>query len=82
MTVQALVKTALRSVDRGPKGAVLGVAEGHIDRSSVTVTLTEGEIHIGWSDRNGPTFVLELRPLVKAALDEIETLLGIKKDAR
>jgi hypothetical protein len=77
-----LVKAPLLSVTRRPNGMVLGTAEGRIDRAPLTITLTEGEIHIGWVDRDGPAFVIELHPLVKAAVTEIETLLGIKKDAR
>jgi hypothetical protein len=79
VTVLALIKTPLRSVDRKPKGAVLGLAEGHINSAPLLVTLTEGEIHIGFSDRNGPAFVLELNHLVKAAMDEIEIQLGLQK---
>lgn len=63
-------------------GAVLGIAEAKIDHIPLLVTLTVGEIHIGWADRDGPAFVLELNPLVKAAIDEIETLLGTSKGIR
>ncbi|MGV8953805.1 MAG: hypothetical protein ACOH2M_22085 [Cypionkella sp.] len=81
MSVAALVTAPLLSVARGPNGVVLGTAEGRIARAPLAVTLTEGEIHIGWVDRDGPAFVIELHPLLKAAVTEIETLLGIKKDA-
>lgn len=82
MTAIALIKTPLRSVDRRPKGEVLGMAEGNIDGIPLTVTLTAGEIHIGWADRNGPAFVIDLNPLVATAVDEIEALLGMTKGAR
>ena len=80
MAVEAMVKAPLRSVSRGPSGAVLGEAEGHINGSPLIITLTVSEIHIGWADRNGPAFVIELNPLVKAAVNEIEALLGIQKE--
>lgn len=79
MTVVALIKTPMLVVDRAPKGAVLGEAEGNIDAVPLLVTLTVGEIHISWPDRKGPTFVIELNKLVQAAVDEIETLLGQRK---
>lgn len=79
MSVVALLKTPLRSEDRRPKGAVLGEAEGNINGVPLAVTLTAGEIHIGWIDRNGPSFVIELNQLVKAAVDEIELLIGQRK---
>ena len=79
MAVVALVKTPLLLVDRAAKGAVLGEAEGHIDRVPLRVTLTVGEIHISWTDRKGPTFVIELNQLVQAAVDEIENLIGQRK---
>ncbi|OYU38630.1 MAG: hypothetical protein CFE33_15175 [Pseudorhodobacter sp. PARRP1] len=66
-------------VDRAAKGAVLGEAEGHIDGVPLRVTLTVGEVHISWTDRKGPTFVIELNQLVKAAVEEIETLIGQRK---
>ena len=80
MTVVALVRTPLRSVDRRAKGNVLGEAAGNIGGIPLAITLTESEIHIDWADRSGPRFVIELNPLVKAAVDEIEILVGQRKD--
>lgn len=82
MTVVALVKSPLMSVPRGPKGAVLGLADGHVDDVPLVVTLTEGEIHIAFADRNGPTFAIDLNRLVDAAVTEIETLLGLQQKGR
>lgn len=82
MTAVSLLKTPLLSVDRGPRGAVHASAPGNIGGVPLTATLTEGEIHIGWVDRNGPAFVIELNPLVKAAIDEIEALIGQRKEGR
>ena len=80
MTAVAFIKVPLLSVDRRPKGSTHATAAGKIDGIPVLVTLTEGEIHIGWTDRKGPSFVIELNPLVKAATDEIETQLGMRKE--
>jgi hypothetical protein len=79
MTAVAQIKLPLVSVDRAPLGTVLGGTEGHINRIPVTVTMTDMEIHIGWADRNGPAFVIELNPLIKSAANEIEALLGMKR---
>jgi hypothetical protein len=81
MTVVALIKSPLRSVDRRAKGEVLGTAEGNIDGIRLMVTMTSDELHIGWVDRMGPAFVIELKPLIKAAVDEMEQLLGMDKGA-
>lgn len=82
MAVEALIKTHLRPVDRGPVGVELGLAEGNINEAPILVTLTVGEIHIGWVDRSGPAFVIDLNVLVKTAITEIEAMLGIKKELR
>ena len=82
MTAVSLLKVPLLSVDRGPKGAAHADAPGNIGGAGLVVTLTEGEIHIGWLERNGPAFVIELNPLVKAAVDEIEILIGQRKEGR
>ena len=82
MTAVSLIKAPLLSVERGPKGGVHATAPGTINGARLVVTLTEGEIHIGWLDRNGPAFVIELNPLVKAAVDEIEILIGQRKEGR
>jgi len=54
-------------------------ATTNINGMPLTVTLTEGEIHIAFADRTGPAFALDLNALVKAAVAEIETLLGLKQ---
>lgn len=79
MTVEALLRAPLHSVDRDPRGKVLGVSKGQINDAQMRVTLTETELHIAWADRDGPAFSIPLNPLIKAAFNEIETLLGIKK---
>lgn len=79
MTVEALLKAPLHSVDRGPRGMVLAVTEGRIDTARLNVTVTEFELHFAWADRNGPAFSIPLNALVKEAFNEIETLLGIQK---
>lgn len=79
MTVVALAKAPLCTIKRGPKGDVLGQAEGNINGMPLTVTLTVGEIHIAFADRTGPVFALDLNAIVKAAVAEIETLLGMKQ---
>ncbi len=80
MNTVAQLKTPLRSVDRGPKGTQLGGAKANMNGVALGVTLTEGEIHIGWVDRKGPTFVIELNEVVQAAVTEIEILLGQRKE--
>lgn len=79
MTVVALAKAPLCTIERGPKGETLGQAEGNINGMPLTVTLTEGEIHIAFADRTGPVFALDLNAIVKAAVAEIETLLGLQQ---
>lgn len=79
MTAVALIKAPMLSVVRPKFGAALAEAEGNINGIPLLVTITEHEIFIAWADRTGPSFVIELRPLVQAAVDEIETLLGMGK---
>ncbi len=79
MTIVALVKTPLRSLDRAPTGTRLGETKGTINGIPFKVTLTICEIHIAWADRKGPSFVLEIDQLIKSAVNEIETLLGIEQ---
>lgn len=80
MTPVGWAKTPLFSVFRGPKGNPFGVADGKIDKAPLLVTLTDAEIHIGWSDRDGPAFVIDLNQLVKSAVNEMEVLLGQRKE--
>lgn len=80
MTTVALVKSPLQSVARGPIGPVLGATEGHINHIPLTVTLTDTELHIAWADRHGPAFAIQINPLIKAAVNEIEALLGMEGD--
>ncbi len=82
MTAASVIKAPLRSVDRAPLGTVLGGTEGHIKHIPLTVTMTDMEIHIGWADRSGPAFVIDLNPLIKSAVNEIEALLGMKGGRR
>jgi len=79
MTAVALISAPLLSVERRARGVVLGAADGNINGIPLAVTITAGEIHIGWVDRSGPAFVIELNQLVKAAVTEIEILLGQRK---
>ncbi len=79
MTPVAWVRTPLFSVHRAPKCNALGIADGNINKAPLIVTLTEGEIHIGWADRTGPAFAIDLNQLVKAAVTEMEILLGQEK---
>lgn len=77
MTALAMIQTPLLSVSRGPLGVWLGQAEAKINGAPLSVTLTEAELHIGFADRDGPSFVLDLNTLCKAAINEIEAQLGL-----
>ena len=79
MTVVALISAPMLAVERRARGAVLSAADGNIDGIALAVTITEAEIYIGWVDRSGPAFVIQLNQLVKAAVNEIEILLGQRK---
>lgn len=79
MTAVALIKAPMLSVERPKFGVALAEAEGNINGIPLLVTVTEHEIYISWADRKGPSFVIELKPLVRAAVDEIETLLGMDR---
>lgn len=76
MTAIALLKVPLLSVDRRPKGTELGEAMGDISGWPIVMRLTEAELHIAFTDRNGPAFVVDLYSLAKAAIAEIEEQLG------
>jgi hypothetical protein len=82
MTAVAIVKVPLLSVTSPMQGAVLVETEGHINKIRLRVTVSAGEIYIGWIDRSGPAFSIELNPLIKAAVNEIEALLGMDKGMR
>jgi hypothetical protein len=79
MTVVALISAPMLAVERRARGAVLGAADGNINGIALAVTITEAEIYIGWVDRSGPAFVIQLNQLVKSAVNEIEILLGQRK---
>lgn len=76
MSVVAMLKAPLISADRPVAGVVLGTATGAINGVPLLVTLTAVEVHIAWADRDGPVFVVRINQLIKAAVDEIEILLG------
>jgi hypothetical protein len=82
MTAVAQVKAPLLSVERPKFGVALAEAEGNIKKMPLLVTVTEHEIYIAWADRDGPSFVIEMKPLIKAAMNEIEDLLGIGQGIR
>lgn len=82
MTPVAQVKAPLLSVERPKFGVALAEAEGNINKIPLLVTVTEHEIYIAWADRKGPSFVIEMQPLIKAAVNEIEALLGMGQGMR
>ena len=79
MTQLSLISVPLLAVDRRPFGTGLAESAGHINDWPLKVTLTPVEIHIAFEDRDGPAFVLDLNALIKAAANEIEAKLGIKR---
>ena len=68
----------LLACDRKPFGPTLAESTGHINDWPLTVAVTPVEIHISFADRDGPTFVIDLNAIVKAAVTEIEAKLGLK----
>jgi hypothetical protein len=82
MTPVAVVKVPLLSVTSPMQGQVLAVTEGNINGIPLRVTVSASEIYIAWADRSGPAFVVELNPLIKAAVNEIEALLGMGQGMR
>ena len=79
MTAVALINAPLLSVERRARGVVLGATDGNINGIPLAITITASEIHIAWVDRAGPAFVIGVNQLVKAAVTEIEILLGQRK---
>ena len=79
MTTLSFLQIPLLAVDRRPVGPVLAHSEGHIEGWPLAVVVTPVEIHIAFADRDGPSFVLDLDTIAKAAVSEIEAKLGIKK---
>ena len=79
MTALVLLSIPLLAVERGPFGPALVESEGHVNDWPLRVVVTPVEIHIAFSDRDGPAFVIELNTLAKTALIEIEAKLGVKK---
>lgn len=75
----SFLSVPLLAVDRGPFGQVLATSQGHIEGWPLSVVVTPVEIHIAFADRDGPSFVIDLNTLAKAAVNEIEAKLGIKK---
>lgn len=78
MTAIAMVKAPMLSVDRDMFGAPLAEAQGNINGVPLRVTVTNHEIFIAWVDRKGPAFAIQINPLIKAAVTEIEALLGVE----
>lgn len=79
MTQVATVKVPLLSVTSPVQGPVLAEALGNINGIPLRVTVSATEIYIAWVDRSGPAFAVELNPLIKAAVNEIEVLVGMNK---
>ena len=79
MTTLSFISVPLIAVERRPFGPTLAESKGHIEGWPLSVIVTPVEIHIAFSDRDGPAFVLDLNAIAKAALNEIEAKLGIKK---
>lgn len=77
MTQVAIVKVPLQSVTSPMAGQVLAETSGNINGIPLRVTVSASEIYITWADRSGPAFSIEMNPLIKAAVDEIEALLGM-----
>lgn len=77
MTEVATVKVPLLSVTSPVQGPVLAEALGNINGIPLRVTVSATEIYIAWVDRSGPAFAIEMNPLIKAAVNEMEALLGM-----
>lgn len=73
----ALLSVPMIEVDRGPFGARLGEAEGHINGWPLLVTLTNAELHIEFADRDGPHLVIDINVLTKTAINELERQLAL-----
>ena len=82
MAVLSLLSVPFHTVPRGPKGAVLGETMAHLNGWPLTVTLTDGEVHIAFADRDGPRFAVDLHQVVLAAVKEIEGLLGLTQKGK
>ena len=79
MTALAMVRAPMLSKDRGPYGVRLAATGGRINGWPVAVSITSAEIHIAFTDRDGPAFIIDLNALVKAACNEIEAQLGTRQ---
>jgi hypothetical protein len=78
MTPVAQMTVPLLSVTSPMQGPVLAEALGNINGIPLRVTVSATEIYIAWVDRSGPAFSIEMNPLVKEAVNQIEALLGMK----
>lgn len=79
MTALSFLSLPLLAVERGPVGPALAESEGHVNGWPLRVTVTPVEMHIEFADRDGPAFVVDLNAVARAALNEIEAKLGLKK---
>ena len=79
MTALAFLSIPMLTVERGPFGVGMAESEGHINGWPVAIVITHCEVFIEFKDRDGPAFVIDLNAVAKAALNEIEAKLGVKK---
>ena len=79
MTTLSFLSIPLLSVERGPFGPAAAESEGHVNGWPLRIVVTPFEVHIEFTDRAGPAFVIDLNMVAKTALDEIEVKLGGKK---
>ena len=73
----ALLSVPMIEVDRPPFGARLGETEGHINGWPLRVTLTNAELHIEFTDRDGPHLIVDLNHLTKTAINELERQMAL-----
>lgn len=76
-TALAMLQLPMIEVERPPFGARLGETTGHINGWPLLITLTNAELHIEFTDRHGPHFVVDINQLAKTAVNAIEELLAM-----
>lgn len=76
-TTLAMLSVPMIEVERGPFGMRLGETTGHINGWPLLITLSNAELHIEFSDRDGPHFVVDINQLAKTVVNQIEELLAL-----
>ncbi len=79
MTAIATLSLPLYAVEGPARGAVLGECEGNVNGAPFKVTLTAGQLHFAFADRDGPSFAVDMNVLTKLATDAIEVAITGKR---